>query len=84
MITLDKLTGRENYQSWADSVDLWFIRNDCEDYLTIADTNIPENQRPQWRTRIKISVNTDISVLGFYVSIGNIGKISVDFLHKYR
>ena len=22
MITLDKLTGSENYQSWADSVDL--------------------------------------------------------------
>ena len=30
MITLDKLTGSENYQSWADSVDLWFIRNGCE------------------------------------------------------
>ena len=32
-------------------------------------------------TRIKISVNTDISVIGFYGNIGNIGnigKISVD------
>ena len=28
--------------------------------------------------RIKISVNTDISVIGFYGNIGNIGKISVD------
>ena len=34
MITLDKLTGSENYQSWADSVDLWFIGNGCEDHLT--------------------------------------------------
>ena len=25
MITLDILTGSENYQSWADSVDLWFV-----------------------------------------------------------
>ena len=49
MITLDKLTGSENYQSWADSVDLWFISNGCEDYLTTADTSIPEDQRAQWR-----------------------------------
>ena len=27
MITLDELTGSENYQSWVDSVDLWFIVN---------------------------------------------------------
>ena len=31
------------------------------------------------RSRIKISVNTDISVIGFY---GNIGKISVDIFTK--
>ena len=30
-------------------------------------------------TRIKISVNTDISVIGFY---GNIGKISMDIFIK--
>ena len=27
MITFDKLTGSENYLSWADSIDLWFIVN---------------------------------------------------------
>ena len=32
--------------------------------------------------RIKISVNTDISVLGFYEYIGNIGEISVNILTK--
>ena len=42
MITLDKLTRSENYQSWAHSVDLWFIGNGCEDHLTTADTSIPE------------------------------------------
>ena len=46
MITLDKLTGSENYQSWADSVDLWFIGNGCEDHLTTMDTSIPEDQHP--------------------------------------
>ena len=33
-------------------------------------------------TRIKISVNTDILVIGFYGNIGNIGKISVDIFTK--
>ena len=43
MITLNKLTRSENYQSWADSVDLWFIGNGCEDHLTTTDTSIPED-----------------------------------------
>ena len=37
------------------------------------------------RAKIKISVNTDISVIGFYGNIGNIGnigKISVDIFTK--
>ena len=49
MITLDKLTGCENYLSWADSMDLWFIGNGCKDHLNTADTSIPEDQRPQWQ-----------------------------------
>ena len=49
MITLDKLTRSENYQSWMDSVDLWFIGNACENNLTTADTSIPEDQIAQWR-----------------------------------
>ena len=32
--------------------------------------------------RIKISVNTDISVIGFYENIKNIGKILVDIFTK--
>ena len=49
MLTLDKLTGSENYQSWADSVDLWFIGNGCEDHLTTTNTTIPEDKRIQWK-----------------------------------
>ena len=45
MITL----GSENYQSWADSMDLWFIGNGCEDHLTTTNTSIPEDKRPQWK-----------------------------------
>ena len=47
MITLD--TGSENYQSWANLVDLWFIGNGCEDHLTIVDTSILEDKRTQWK-----------------------------------
>ena len=49
MITLDKLTGSENYQSWVNSVDLWFISNGCEDHLTTVDTSILEDKRTQWK-----------------------------------
>ena len=49
MITLDNLTESENYQSWEDSVDLWFIGNGCEDHLTTADISIPKDKRTQWK-----------------------------------
>ena len=49
MITLDKLTKSENYQSWSDSVDLWFIGNGCENHLTTAYTSIPKDKRTQWQ-----------------------------------
>ena len=47
MITLDKLTGSENYQSWANSADLQFIGNGCEDHLTTTNTSILEDKRTQ-------------------------------------
>ena len=49
IITFDKLMGSENYESWADSMDLWFIGNGCEDHLTTADTSIPEDKRTRWK-----------------------------------
>ena len=36
----------------------------------------------QGQPRIEISVNTDISILGFYGYIENIGEISVDIFHQ--
>ena len=47
MIALDKLMGSENYQSWADSLDLWFIGNGWENHLTTADTSILGDKRTQ-------------------------------------
>ena len=41
-------------------------------------------QQRSVKARIKISVNTDISVIGFYGYIGNIGKYRWIFLQKYR
>ena len=37
---------------------------------------------PMLKARIKLSVNTNISVIGFYRNIENIGKISVDIFIK--
>ena len=48
-ITLDKLMGSENYPTWANSVELRFIGNGCEDYLTTPKTSITEDRHPQWR-----------------------------------
>ena len=48
----------------------------CESTKAIA---IVENHVKALLTRIKIPVNTDISVIRFY---GNMGKISVDIFTK--
>ena len=45
MMTLDKLMGSENYLSWADSMDLWFIGYGCENHLATSDKSVPEDQR---------------------------------------
>ena len=41
MITVNILKGSENYQSWANSVKLWFIGNGCEDCLTSMKSSVP-------------------------------------------
>ena len=49
MITTDKLIESENYMSWSNYVELRFIGNGCEDYLTIPDTSILRDKCPQWQ-----------------------------------
>ena len=58
IITLDKLIGSENYLSWANSVERWFIDNDYEDHLTTPETNISKDERPQWRKTDALLCNT--------------------------
>ena len=64
----------------------WLIKG-CTSYdLNVATLRLgPPISFFIFPPRIKISVNTDISVIGFYGNIGNIGnigKISVDIFTK--
>ena len=34
MITVNRLKGSDNYQSWGNSVTLWFTKNGVEDHMT--------------------------------------------------
>ena len=45
MITMNRLKGSDNYQSWANFVKLWFIGNDCEDHLTSTKSSVLEDKR---------------------------------------
>ena len=45
---MNRLKGSENYQSWANSVTLWFTGNGCEDYLTSTETSFAEDQHSRW------------------------------------
>ena len=49
--------------------------NENEKYCNYSKFNM-------WYARFEILVNTDISILGFYRYIGNIGEISLDILTK--
>ena len=39
LIYVNILKGSENYQTWANSVTLWFTGNGCEDHLTSTETS---------------------------------------------
>ena len=49
MITVNRLKGIDNDQSWANSVTLWVTRNGVEDHLTSTESSIEEDKRPQWQ-----------------------------------
>lgn len=48
MITLNKLVGSQNYLSWADFVDLWFLSNGCDDHLITTSDKIPKDNCLLW------------------------------------
>ena len=43
MITINRLKGSDDYQSWANSVTLWFIRNGVEDHMTSTESSVVAN-----------------------------------------
>ena len=49
MITVNRLHGSDNYQSWANSVTLWFTGNGVEDHLTSTESSVATDKSPQWR-----------------------------------
>ena len=49
MITVNRLKGSDNYQSWANSVTLWFIGNCVEDHLTSRRSSVDADKRSQWQ-----------------------------------
>ena len=56
MITVNRLKGSDNYQSWANSVKLWFTGNGVEDHVTSMKSSIVEDKRPQWQNMTFYSV----------------------------
>ena len=46
MITVNRLKGSDNYQSWANYVKLWFTRNGVEDHQTSTNSSVAEDKRP--------------------------------------
>ena len=49
MIIVNRLKGSDNYQSWANSVTLWFTGNGVEDHLTSTESSVDADKHPQWR-----------------------------------
>ena len=43
-ITVNRLKGSDNYQSWANFVKLWFIGNGVEDHLTSTKSSVLEDK----------------------------------------
>ena len=49
MITVNRLKGSDNYQSWANSITLWFTGNGVEDHPSSMESSVDADKRPQWR-----------------------------------
>ena len=45
MMTMNRLKGSNNYQSWANPIKLWFTRHGVEDHLTSTKSSVVEDKR---------------------------------------
>ena len=57
MITINRLKGSDNYQSWANSVTLWFTGNGVEDLLTFTESSVDADKHLQWRKHDSLLYN---------------------------
>ena len=46
MITVNQLKGSNSYQSWANSITLWFTGNGVEDHLTSTESSVAADKCP--------------------------------------
>ena len=46
MITVNRLQGSDNYQSWVNYVTLWFTGNGVEDHLISTKSSVAVDKRP--------------------------------------
>ena len=57
MITMNRLKGSDNYQSWANSVKLWFIGNGVKDHVASTESSVAEDKHPQWLKQYALLYN---------------------------
>ncbi|XP_019184808.1 PREDICTED: uncharacterized protein LOC109179764 [Ipomoea nil] len=50
VITSEKLCGSQNYHSWSDAVEMWFMGQGVIDHLEHGvETEVPENEKAIWK-----------------------------------
>ena len=57
MITMNRLKGSNNYQSWANFVKLWVTGNGVEDHLISTESSVVEDKRSQWQKQDALLCN---------------------------
>ncbi|XP_019149943.1 PREDICTED: uncharacterized protein LOC109146754 isoform X1 [Ipomoea nil] len=49
VITSEKLCGSQNYHSWSDAVEMWFMGQGVIDHLEQGVEDVPENGKTTWK-----------------------------------
>nr|GMD07819.1 Retrovirus-related Pol polyprotein from transposon RE2 [Ipomoea batatas] len=49
VITSEKLCGSQNYHSWSDVVEMWFMGQGVSDHLEKGEEKVPENEKAIWK-----------------------------------
>jgi len=49
VITSEKLCGSQNYHSWSDAVEMWFMGQGVSDHLEKGEEKVPGNEKAIWK-----------------------------------